>query len=206
MYDYIEPYKTCDDILNLFSAEKSQGLDHADIQSRLGFSNHNQGYVANAITKLISDGRLLQYGADDRYFKLGGDTLIFKDNGGYKEDLKNQKRNYELKELLDQTTLKVSDSVIKTNDLVQANTKKQENLTRAALYIAGFSAIVSLAGLAKEYVLKSDKSQTIKLPTRDSIFQKTSQRIDTLTQTLYRIDYSIKALNDSLKKTYKNIK
>jgi hypothetical protein len=202
MYEYKEPYKTCDRILEEFTAEKPQGLDHADIQRLLGYNNQNQGYVSVALTKLLDDGHLTKYGSDDRFFKLGGDALIFKENGGYKEQLKNEKRDNELRTLLNETNLKVGDSVIKTNDLVHTNTKKQEKLTRAALLIAAASAIISLFGLFKDF-LKTDIPKQLQIPATDSILQKTSQTIDTLNQNLYRIDYSLKALKDSLTNTYK---
>ncbi len=74
---YVEPLKTCDTILHLFSNETA--IYSTTIYEKCGGKNNH--IVTNAIEKLMSDGYLKTSG--NSHFMLGGEGILFINNGGY---------------------------------------------------------------------------------------------------------------------------
>jgi hypothetical protein len=185
MYTYNDLYKCCDAVLGLFT-EKEPRLDQLSIRDSVDFTASQS---LAAIIELIDKDCLKKDDfASSNWYIIKAKGLYIKEIGGFKEYLKELNRQDELKKLLDDYSLRTSQSVIDTNALVGQNVRTQERLTKFALLIAVIAAVVPLITLLKDTLCPK--------PTIDkatiSIIKSTQATIDSLKQSLDSINVSLK--------------
>jgi hypothetical protein len=104
--------------------------------------------ITNALSKLVDDKHLRTQG---NFFNVGGNTLLFIQHGKYlgfvnRENIREQKElsKEELKHLLDDATLKLTDSLIKTNSSVSDTNDFQKIFGIGSLIIGGVNMLFIL--------------------------------------------------------------
>src|ERR1035437_2735325 len=152
---YESPYPTCDKILDLFT-EQNPHLEHYEILRELGLNTQNQGDTVFAMSKLRKDNHLEEY-APSR-FKLGGDAITFRNQGGYKGLIERRNkleekeiRKEEIKEMLDEYTLKANKSVIKTNKSVSDTNIIQQRNIKLNEKLFWITLAIAIAGRSEEH-------------------------------------------------------
>ena len=199
MYTYNDLYKCCDTLLELFTSNTPR-LDQISIRDEASKYGFNASQSLAAITELIDKECLKKDDfASSNWYIIKAKGLYIKENGGFKEYLKELNRQDELKKLLDEYSIRTSQSVIDTNALVGQNVKTQERLTKYALTIAFFAALFPAITLVKDILrpqqlIDKDTQQTMKKQ-QESI-QRLQQSLDTLNlsiKNLKTVSYKIEA-------------
>jgi hypothetical protein len=187
MYTYNELYQTCDRILELFVNLRPR-LTDAEIYQTL--KDKPLAEIISALQELVTQKCVIKENtyAENAYSLLGFGRHIF-ENGGLQEHLKELNRQEEFKQLLDEYSLKTSQSVIDTNALVGQNVKTQERLTKYALTIAVIAAVVPATTLVKDIL-----RPTQLIDTEKSLILKQQVAIDSLRQSLNSVNSSLKQL------------
>ena len=143
--EYLEPLPTCDKILDLLQGRPS--IDSYAIYHSLRSDTITGDMITNALSKLVDDKHLRTQG---NFFNVGGDTLLFIQHGKYlglvTENIREQKElsKEELKHLLDDATLKLTDSLIKTNKSVSDTNDFQKIFGIGSLIIGGVTMLFIL--------------------------------------------------------------
>ena len=150
MYTYNNLYQTCDDVLTVL-VTINQRLRNVDIYKHV--KERPAPLIEAALSELVEKNCIIkETNAVEKVFTLVGLGQHVYDTGGFKEYLKELNRQEEFKKLLDEYSLKTSQSVIDTNALVGQNVRTQERLTIFALIIAGIAAAMPLLTLVKDIV------------------------------------------------------
>ena len=180
--EYIEPLPTCDKILDLYNDKVA--IEQNTIYNRLRGEQIKDDLIYAALAKLVSDKHLTPRN-DNSFYNLGGDALIFIQQGKYlglveRETKREEKelRNEELKEILDTHTLKVGNSVIDTNIIQSKNIKSTAKLFWVTFAIAVAGAIASWV-----QVINGNENKSLK---------DTIQKQDTLIESLQKQRLQIK--------------
>jgi hypothetical protein len=194
MYEYTEPYPTYDKILGLFMANPHHRLDEGDVYSK--FEEDKKPGVRSAMASLEEKKCIRKDSPMGNWFILLDEGSSIYNSGGFRGHLERQKIAYEIKEQLDAATLKMADSVIKTNNSVEATNKSFQNLNNVTLP-ANFTAqekfssrSLWLAFLSVVFI-----GVTAYLQYQD----KTSQRVEELKQEVKETSKTLKELQLSLK-------
>ncbi len=148
MYTHNDLYQTCDDVLKAF-VTVSPRLLNIDVYKHV--KGKSAAQIDAALYELVEKKCIIKENRYDKEaFNLIGFGQYVYDLGGFNWYLNELNRKEELKELLDEYSLKTSQSVIDTNALVGQNVSTQERLTKYALTIAVIAAAVPLFALLKE--------------------------------------------------------
>lgn len=186
MYTYNDLFQTCDEALKAF-VTVSPRLRNIDVYKHV--KGKTAAQIDAALYELIEKKCIIKENRfDEKAFNLVGHGQYVHDIGGFQEYLKELNRKEELKELLDDYSLKASQSVIDTNALVGQNVRTQERLTIFALIIAGIAAAVPLLTLVKDTV---SPAQPIDKETK-SLIKNTQATIDSLRQSLDSVSALLK--------------
>ena len=110
-------------------------------------------------------------------------------------------KNKGIEDRLRQSMIETNESILATNTAQQRNIKTQEKLTKTALWIAAAAAFISLSGIFKDFLSKSDKPTILVSPQTDSILKSTGKRIEALNRTLQSLDSTLKERKTDALKT-----
>jgi hypothetical protein len=188
MHDYTIVFQICDKVLALFT-DNNPRIDQVTIY--LSVKGYNDSQILIAIKELCELKCISKdENASSNYYTIQSKGLHIKSNGGFRQYLNELNRKEELKQLLDDYSLKTNQSVIDTNKLVGQNVKTQERLTKYALTIAFFAALFPAITLVKDILqpqqlIDKDTQQTMK---------KQQESIQRLQQSLDSLNLSIKNL------------
>jgi hypothetical protein len=208
MYDYVEPLPTSDKILALFVNTEGHRIYENDIYTRIP----NNSHVRAAIKHLIQDNCIQYDPPGTQYYLMIGKGAQLYASGGYKEQLNNDKRKSEIKELLDSSALQTGNSVIATNksvsdtnnSIIKLNdvtiprfNKMQKNLTLLTVGIAAlscgaiaFSAYFSSKSITGEQLLQLNTT-----------LQENNRLLDSIRKSQKEIDSSLRLMaKDSVRK------
>jgi hypothetical protein len=188
MHTYNDLYQTCDEVLTAF-VNQSPRLRNIDVYKHV--KGKTSAKIDAALYELIEKKCIIKENRlEQPAFNLIGHGQYVYDMGGFKEYLKELNRKEELKNLLDDYSLKTSQSVIDTNSLVGQNVKTQELLTKYALTIAFFAALFPAITLVKDIL----RPQQLIDKDTQQIMKKQQESIQHLQQSLDTLNLSIKNL------------
>lgn len=198
-------------LFELVDVNNLSSYSHGYVNGRFSILNQTpeSTYVLSALRRLADDGFFDKKNGSSESFHINGKTLDFKNYGGYKELIKEEKRKGELKAAIEELGLKSAQSVIDTNDSIQTlNTRTsdfynhqrkinnaQRLLTIAIFFTGAVSAVVATCEYYKP-TTNSDKHIVIDTAAHNQQLRQLESRIQSQTN---RFETFEKAVKDSLK-------